>query len=185
MKTCPCCGKEYSDDVMSCSVDGELLVIDTPQLLPATKPEEERAGPEIYPVFPEYRWSARDAWKCLGIILVLQFILGMIYFALESNIPAFRSWHASGFGFFCSSLLHYGISLVAAAFFARTETLNSFWNGFGLDRKPSEYVWWGIVCALAIRFLGHFLYLHGWDKGVPNYDLHAFRITPGPERYFS
>lgn len=103
---------------------------------------------------------------------------------LEHNFASFARWHRSGIGYFSWSALHYVVSLIAAAFFARTETLDSFWKGFGLDRKPSEYLWWGIICALAIRFSGHFVLIHGWSKGVSNYEINAFRTALGAERYF-
>jgi membrane protease YdiL (CAAX protease family) len=57
-------------------------------------------------------------------------------------------------------------------------------KGFGLDKKPSNYAWFGVTMALMIRFFGHFMLIHGWGKGVSNHDYIAFKHTLGFERYF-
>jgi membrane protease YdiL (CAAX protease family) len=186
MKSCPYCGKEYPDDTTNCSIDGELLR-DNNQQPPISDEQIVEGLPnknEPYLTFPDYRWSARDAWKCLGMFFIIRFVMGGVYFALDLHFPGFYSWRGSGFGSFSASVLYYSIGLLIAAYFARTETLASFWKGFGLDHKPSDYVWFGIVAALTIRFFGHFMMAHGWGAGVSDYDIIAFKKTIGFERYF-
>src|SRR5450432_583699 len=89
MKKCPYCGKEYPDDATNCAIDNELLLDNFPQ----SKAEEQKAEPHL--TFPDYKWSARDAWKCLGTILVLMFvmvlILAVIIAASRLPQPIYRS----------------------------------------------------------------------------------------------
>ncbi|HVU28532.1 MAG TPA: type II CAAX endopeptidase family protein [Verrucomicrobiae bacterium] len=183
MKKCPYCGKEYSDDATNCAIDGELLSGGSPQLATAEK-QGIKAAPkndEPYLLFPDYKWSARDAWKCVGTL----FLFGFILFAVSSLLYYFfSSFSKSGFGYFSRSILDYAAELLVVAYFARTETLATFWKGFSLDVKPSEYVSYGLAAALIIRFFDHFAITHGWGHGAHNYDLSSFRNTIGFERYF-
>jgi membrane protease YdiL (CAAX protease family) len=183
MKRCSYCGKEYPDEAALCSVDREPLV--EIGLHPQLPPEQTKAADKDKPylTFPDYQWSARDAWKCLGMILVFLFAWRMVISTLDWRYHGFYTWLASGFGFFSMVVFHHSIELLVAAYFARTETLATFWKGFGLDRKPSEYVWNGIVAALVLRFIGYFMISHGWGKGVTDHDIIAFKHTLGPERY--
>ncbi len=185
MKRCSYCGKEYSDEATLCSVDHEPLVEIGPHPPLPEEQIETTVRDTLYLTFPDYQWSARDAWKCVAFLvffgLVLWFGVNILIWLL---VPPFRAWYASGAGFFSRSLLRYAIELLIAAYFARTETLAAFWQGFSLKIKPTELVWSGIVCALAIRFFGHIMSVHGWSHGVPFYDLKAFQEAAGPERYF-
>jgi membrane protease YdiL (CAAX protease family) len=184
MKKCPYCGREYSDDVTRCALDDyELPSNDSPQLATAEKQSAETAlkKDEPYLTFPDYQWSAMDAWKCIGTLLLLVIILIGINRWLYLFFPFF--WR-SGLGGFWRSVLHYGVELLAVAYFARTETLVTFWKGFGLDRKPTRYVCYGLLAALMIRIFGHFMSVHGWGNYVHNSDLASFRNTIGFERYF-
>jgi len=79
--------------------------------------------------------------------------------------------------------VHYGLYLLTAAYFARTERWSFFLRGFGLDRKPSDWIWFGMAAALAIRGFGHLILVNHWARGVSHSDLAAFRNTLGPERY--
>jgi membrane protease YdiL (CAAX protease family) len=183
MKKCPYCGKEYPDDATNCAIDNKLLLDNSLQAAVVAeqevKPEPKKN--ESYLAFPDYKWSARDAWKCIGTL----FLFGCILFGFNRLFFSFSpNFTSSGFGYFSRSVLHYAVELFIAAYFARTETLATFQSGFSLNIKPSEYVWYGLVIALTIRFLGHFMTTHGWGHGVYNYDLDSFRKTTGFERYF-
>ena len=185
MKRCSYCGKEYPDEATLCAVDREPLVEIGLHPPPPKEQTETEDKDKPYLTFPDYQWSARDAWKCVAILVLfgLVFWPGFNILIWRLGHP-FRAWYAGGAGFFSWSLLRYAIELLIAAYFARTETLAAFWQGFSLKIKPSELVWSGIVCALAIRFFGHIMMVHGWSHGVPFYDLKAFQETAGPERYF-
>lgn len=173
MKKCPYCGKEYSDDATNCAIDNELLLDNPPKTQAASKKHE----PHL--TFPDYKWSARDAWKCLGMILILTFvavfILAIILIALHIPHSTFQS-NASVY--FFTNIFAYTAYLLPVIYFGRTKTFATFLNGFGLDCKISKYVWFGIIMALIIRFHGHF---YGWGK-FPN-DIISFENTIGSERY--
>ncbi|MGA2786765.1 MAG: CPBP family intramembrane glutamic endopeptidase [Verrucomicrobiota bacterium] len=183
MKKCPYCGKEYPDETTNCVIDGELLSDGSPRLTTAEKQESEIAlkKDEPYLTFPDYKWSALDAWKCVGTFFLFGFILFGFNRLVFSFSPSFLS---SGLGYFTRSVLHYAVELLVAAYFARTEAFATFLKGFSLDCKPSDFVWFGVVIALIIRFLGHFLASHGFGPGVYNYELTSFRNTISVEKYF-
>lgn len=184
MKTCPYCGKEYENDAEVCSLDGWSLSDDNlsqpsvaePVIKPELKPRE------AYLTFPNYRWSAKDAWKCIGMLIVFSVVSYATYRIPPLLFPKF--WR-SGSGWLSSSFFHYSISLLVAAYFARTETFASFCKGFGLDKKPTGYVWIGIAAALLTRMFGHFMHVLRWDKGgFPSYDVLLFKHSAGFQRYF-
>ncbi|HUA67399.1 MAG TPA: type II CAAX endopeptidase family protein [Candidatus Saccharimonadales bacterium] len=194
MKSCPYCGAEYPDDVTVCPVDQQPL----PQATGANQVREivatEAAPPQSQSelsgkissdmAWPEYRWSPKAALKCIGTIILLDFIVSFILGGFEHRSSSFREWRFGGFGFFSGSLLYYIVELIAVIYFARTDTFASFCKAVGLDRKPTNLVWFGVVAALAIRMVGHFVLIHGWSNGVRDYDILSFKSTFGPERYF-
>src|SRR6266850_1137571 len=170
MKQCPYCGKEYPDDAINCLIDNHPLrssVPDTSDEETGLKPATDNA---TYLRYPDYKWTSRYSWKCIGIILILEIVIGLVLYDLATQ-PGIRRWNATGVGFFCTRLLYYSLFLLAAAYFARTETLASFLTAFGLNRKPSDYVWLGIVMALTIRGIGHFMLVNHFGKGMYQYDV--------------
>jgi membrane protease YdiL (CAAX protease family) len=186
MKKCSYCGAEYSDDATACVTDQTPLDqphFKNPDPIPPTtgeKPYQNTANL----TFPDYQWSAKDAWRCLGMLVVFETLLGFLYIAMDWNIHGFYEWREhSPFGRLVVAVVFFGVGLLTAAYFARTDTLASFWQGFGLDRKPSEYVSYGLVAALILRFLGHFALTHGWGKGVANPEIHAFLNGTGQNRF--
>ena len=168
----------------NCSIDGESLRDNKPPVSDEKIIEGLPNKNVPYLTFPDYKWSARDAWKCVGMILVFQFVWNMIVLAIDWHLHGFYTWREhNGFGRCFMTIVYFAIGLLTAAYFARTETLASFWKGFGFDRKPSEYVWFGIVAALFVRFFSHFMLIHGWGKGVSNYEINAFKNTTDHEKY--
>lgn len=108
MKRCPYCGAEYPDDASECSIDREPLSENVPQPLPTSEQFGESAQSVVgdvaappqgqtetvdkktpYLIFPSYQWSARAAWKCLGMLLVFEFVLGMIFLRWTGNFQDF------------------------------------------------------------------------------------------------
>src|SRR6516162_9641095 len=97
MKECPYCGNEYSDDTTMCPIDrqpinesGAIAATLEPaqDVAPENSPSSRKS--ETFAVYPEYRWSARDAWKCLGMILVLHILW---YFVIGSLEYRFRHFY--------------------------------------------------------------------------------------------
>lgn len=75
------------------------------------------------------------------------------------------------------------MNILTAAYFARTETLNSFCEAVGLNKPPSQYVWFGVVAALGLQLLSHIVHSLGWNRGHLHYDFRLFQTTEEPERY--
>jgi membrane protease YdiL (CAAX protease family) len=145
---------------------------------------EAEAKEPTYLTFPDYKWSARDAWKCVGMLLVFEFFLAIVITVITSRLPAFQLWLGGGIGHFSLHIFYSAVYILTAAYFARTESWNTFFEGFGLNRKPSDYVWFGVVAAVVLRLITHFILIKGWMKGYTIYDINAFRHTFGSERYF-
>jgi membrane protease YdiL (CAAX protease family) len=182
MKKCPYCGKEYPDEATNCAIDNELLLDNSPQLVTAGKKEAEAAPKkeEPYLLFPNYRWSARDAWKCIGIIICLSIVLEAIDYIAYLNFPIF---FRSGWGFACRRILLFATWVLPACYFARTETLAAVWKAFGLNCKPTNLAWFGMTMAIILRLVSHFMLIHGWGKGVYNPEFASFRNTIGYQRW--
>jgi membrane protease YdiL (CAAX protease family) len=189
MKKCAYCGAEYPDDATVCAIDTNELVDHPPKSKPVEEMMIKRArdserlkekAAESALIWPEYQWRAKDAWKCIGIIILLTgFILPAAVLFLR---PHFLSHHASGVERIFFSVTYYSVYMVAACCFARTETLAAVARAFGLDRKPTNLVWFGLAMTLAIRFVTHLMLMLHWGRGAYNYDLDAFRNTIGSQR---
>lgn len=179
MKKCPYCDKEYPDDATVCVVDTTVLVDNPPK--PAV--EAVKSGPvesTPYLKYPDYQWSARDAWKCIGILVCLTFVVFAIDDITYRIVPHF---YLSGVGFICHGILLFATWIVTACYFARTETFAAFWEGFGFNRKPTSLVWFGMTMALLLRFVDLFMLSHKWGRGVHNYELESFYHTVGFQKW--
>jgi hypothetical protein len=171
-----------------------MCPIDRNPLENPDNPEEEKAQAAVagsvtedqnedYSVYPEYRWSARDGWKFVGMVLVLNLLWYVVTGALYRTSPHFAHWRWGPMGVVTMRTIYIAFHLLLAAYFARTESFALFWKAVGLDRKPSSYVWFGVTAALGIRLIGHALYVAGLARGYSNYEWELFRGTHGSERY--
>src|SRR6516164_523414 len=136
MKRCPTCGAEYPDDSTICAIDQTPFEqSDIANLNTTPRSASEHPGHKAVTLtFPDYQWSARDAWKCVGMILVFQLVFGLVLAAIDLHFYGFYKWREyRGFGRCLMMIVYFAIGLLTAAYFARTETLTSFWKGFGLD----------------------------------------------------
>ena len=189
MKTCPYCGKDYQDDAVVCAIDQSPL--DPPLTVAAQTSDPTSAETGVSTasktdsdlVFPEYRWSARDGWKFLGMTVVFEVLWHVIMGALYGRFNYFYHWRWGPVGYSVMALIDAGICVLLAAYFGRTEFFASFFKAVGLDRKPSDYAWLGVVAALGIRLLGHIVLASGLVKGYSPYDLLAFKYFRGPGRF--
>ena len=129
------------------------------------------------------QWSARDAWKCLGMFVVFEVTLGFFKVFLGSALPSFHVWKLTGEGHFSISLSYSIIYLCTAAYFARTESWRSFFTAVGLTRRPSYYIWFGLVVTIVLRFLTHLAIQHGIGTGSSTTSVIGFRRSIGLERY--
>ncbi|HEY3854808.1 MAG TPA: type II CAAX endopeptidase family protein [Verrucomicrobiae bacterium] len=132
----------------------------------------------------DYHWSARDAWKCLGMMLFFEIAFILASLELEKKSAAFNAWRGTGFGYFFNSLLIQSGFVVIAAYFARTKTLPSFLKAFGLDAKPGKYAAFGIVSAVIIRTVGHLVLVYNGTHGVSMDAVYIFSQTHGLRKIF-
>jgi membrane protease YdiL (CAAX protease family) len=116
------------------------------------------------------------------LIILGEIILPAGFHFLHLLFPFF---YQSGIGFLCRRLLLFTLWTTTACYFARTETLASCYRAFGLNIRPTNLVWVGLVMSLVLRFASHYMYAHHWGKaGGFNYELYAFRNTIGFQRAF-
>ena len=152
----------------------------TPMVAEQTLPETtlEAATETPFLISSGNRWSARDAWKCLGMLMVFGIVEDLVFHALNRAMPGFYWWRRSGSGYFFMAILQGVIGLLTTAYFTREKTLKTLWKELGLDCKPSDYVWMGIVCALALQFADYVVVTSGLAPGSGLHSLiaasHAF-----------
>jgi hypothetical protein len=183
MKRCTYCGAEYSDNAAVCAIDGNCL--DDP-----AKPVKEKApvvgSPTViheHKIYPEYQWSARDGWKFLGMILMFNFLWLLMTIAFNGYIPGYRAWHSGPYGTVIMTSVFIAMNALTAAYFARTETLLAFCDATGLNRKPTEYAWFGVAFAICLRIIGHVIYALGWARTYSDRELSAFHRSHELSRY--
>src|SRR5689334_15917129 len=147
MKRCHYCGRQNEELALHCFECGTEFL---PQA-EIKKPELPVASSELA---AEGAWTARDAWKFLGMFLVFQFLVDLMWSALELRLPGFRVFAHTGVGHFVGAVVFYAVILPTMLYFARLESRQSFLKCFGLSRRPSEYVWFALVVTLIIRWGG-------------------------------
>lgn len=189
VKQCPYCGTEYSDSATLCPVDRQPLnAVGILESQVATsrditrRDSSSRAWTDTFVVYPEYRWSARDAWKFWGMILLFDILSGGVAIILSAVFHNFHQWRESPVGFFVWNSVFAVVCLFTAAYFARTETFESFRLAVGLNVKPSRYVWFGVATALVIKFFTHIALILTHAKGYRDFGF--FTPVAGNERYF-
>jgi membrane protease YdiL (CAAX protease family) len=184
MKQCSYCGTEYPEGTAFCAIDHQPL--DPPAL--ETRPEAVASAPPPVPynpdaIYPEYRWTARDGWKFIGMMIVFDVLWYVVMRGLRLQLPSVYELMWGGPFFLFRRFVFVSIPLVTAAYFARTESFESFWIATGLNRKPTEYVWFGVVAALAVRWVGHILLALHLARGSPDPYMSMFHRTVGFGRF--
>ena len=181
MKKCPYCGRHNDEEVEDCVECGTRFArtsVPTTDEPPVVAP---RPAPEA--TARDDSWSARDAWKCLGMFVVFEFVIGVVWRAMGVGFPGFQPLLHSGAGHLGFSVVHYTVDILIVLYFARTESLRSFLKAFGLAGPPSSYIWFAVVVTLAIRIAGHIVISAGWSKGAHTTSLWGFAHSVGLERY--
>ncbi len=184
MRRCAYCGRENGEGAEYCLECGTTI----PQA-PAAATEGQAVAVTDAPAavvrdtVSERAWSARDAWKCLGMLVVFELLVALVRGAVGVSFPSFAAWSHSGAGHLAASTIYFSVDVLVVLYFARTESFDSFLKAFGLGAPPSAYVWFAVVVTLAIRVSSHLLIAGGLAKGATSTSLWGFAHTIGPERY--
>jgi membrane protease YdiL (CAAX protease family) len=126
-------------------------------------------------------WKARDAWKCIAMMVIFSFLFQFFERALASHFPAFRRWHGEGLGYLLVGILYNLTFLLTAFYFARTDSIASFIDATGLRKKPSDYVWFGIVFTVLLRAGSYFI---REKTGITGNSYALYKHAIGTERVF-
>jgi membrane protease YdiL (CAAX protease family) len=173
---CSYCGLENTEQAEFCSGCGSRL---NPTFF-----EQENVASRRAPraVDRDNSWSAKDAWKCLGMFVVFEFVIVVVWRAIGITLPGFRYFSGTGAGHLTYSLVHYAVQIPNVLYFARTETFQSFLRAFGLTTGPSRYAWFAAATALVIRGVSHLVITYGYSRGVTTTSLWGFTHSLGLER---
>ncbi len=143
---CPYCGRTNAAEAFYCSECGTIL---------QTRKSETGEGSELEPapagIATEFEWTARDAWKCVGMLLVFTFAEKWVLLALAKTMFGSRYWLVTNVGWFTSSLVTASVLVLTSAYFERTETWPCFVKAFGLQSPPGPSVWSVLLIALVFQ----------------------------------
>jgi membrane protease YdiL (CAAX protease family) len=184
MKKCEYCGRQSEIEAIFCQGCGTQFAPAAPPAI-GEKPGIAPAAPQPAAVVPvsEEPWTARDAWKCLGMFAVFAVVISLMWGAIQVQFSGFRHFSRSGAGHFVLSVVHYAVCILTMLYFARTESLRSFLKALGLTDSPSPYIWFAVVATLAIRVTGYCVISAGLSKGVTGTSVSGFAHSAGLERY--
>src|SRR5262249_39748781 len=126
-------------------------------------------------------WHARDAWKCLGMLLVFSVVLWLVLGVADYLVPGFRHFRRTGYGDFFSAILFGGSWVLTVLYFARVETVSGFLKDFGLSILASDYYWFVVVVAIGVRVASHSLKVFEHLKGSNSTSLLGFANLMGVE----
>jgi membrane protease YdiL (CAAX protease family) len=152
----------------------------TSTLAAETGPANVSSASEV--IHSENLWTAKDAWKCLGVFILFVFIILEIWKGIGIVVPPFRYFSLSGMGNFVFDIVHYSVLLLIVLYFARTDTWQSFLKAFGLANPPSPYTWFAIAMTLVIRTVGYLVITSGLSRGVTGTHLWSSAHSVGLER---
>ena len=179
MKHCPYCGQDYADEITACPIDAHAL---TDLNAPPPPVPPRTIAPML--VYPEYRWTAWDGVKCLALYFLIELLFLISLSGFLHGLPILNWLIAGGLGSFLLSLFLFGWLLFCAAFFARTDNLKSMIQAFGLNRRPTKLVWYGMTAAVLLQLISHFLVRQGWDGQISNHLYDHFWQTAGFSRHW-
>jgi membrane protease YdiL (CAAX protease family) len=182
VRKCSYCGGSSENSAPHCAGCGtefekEPRAADSQRTAPA-----DNAGASVKSVY-EQPWSARDAWKFLGMFVVFEVVLELLWEAVEGMIPGFRQLALSGAGHLGKFLLFSTVEILTMLYFSRVENRQQFLEAFSLRLGPTSYVWFAVVAALILRGVAHLLTTSGLVRGATTTSLRGFGHTLGLERW--
>jgi membrane protease YdiL (CAAX protease family) len=175
---CSYCGLENAAQAEYCSGCGSRFVrapAATADQGPANLTSSETIDSDNF-------WSAKDAWKCLGMFVLFEFIIAGVWRAIGIAFPGSRYFFGTGAGRFVFSIVHYSVQILNVLYFARTESWQSFEKAFGLTKNVTRYTWFAVAVALIIRSVGHLVITSGLSRGVTTTSLWGFAHSIGFQR---
>lgn len=102
--------------------------------------------------------------------------------SLPFLFPYSSPWQGDPVGYNVTILGYAAVCMLAVAYIARTNSIASFCKAMGLDRKPTEYLWFGLIWAVVIQFIGFLIYSAGLTNAYPNFEFTETLQIPRWER---
>jgi membrane protease YdiL (CAAX protease family) len=107
-------------------------------------------------------WKSRDAWFCVLVLIVSQFILLFwLRLGARSN-PAFSHWWGTAFGSGLVFIVQDTLWLFVALWFSRINAIRDFLGPAGLLRGVDMFGWCAAWLAIAISFIDGYGASKGW-----------------------
>lgn len=100
------------------------------------------------------RWTALDAWKCLGIEAIFFWVVFSAVFATANRLSRdslAKLNDSTAFPLVVVTLVG-AASLLPAMYFSRAQNPNEFWKACGLRNPPTKLFWLGVLLAACIQF---------------------------------
>ncbi len=124
------------------------------------------------------KWTAQDAWKGAGFILLMTMTLALLAFVVASRIqnPIWLNelYVRAAFG-----LPIVAIYLLPPMYFAKSESLREFACDCGLTTKPTRNAWFGILLAGCAQVAFGFYDLHnaGRSEAIHSPEFASLKLT--------
>jgi membrane protease YdiL (CAAX protease family) len=110
---------------------------------------EEFNSPPLPPQLPDASpcWTAKDAWKCTGMLGLFFVLFEVILHALVAASSGVEALMHTSSGFVLFTSLFGTVCTLTALYFARIETLEQFRRAFDLGNRPGERLWSGVLAT--------------------------------------
>jgi len=107
-----------------------------------------------FPADEEIIWKARNAWPCVLLLVVLEFLIS-IWIHIAQHNPTASNWLAIHKYSFHNSvgLFRVGLWLFIAFLFSDLSSVRSFIEHTGLNRRPTLAGWWAAWVAVGVALL--------------------------------
>src|SRR5436305_7910127 len=136
-KHCDYCGRTVEDTALCCAECGTQFSEERTSEPPEeNSPPPKPSLPALEPDGISPKWSAQDAWKFLGMLVIFSLVEGVVLAALSARFPQFYHWKVRGFGRFAEATFQYGLFILTALYFSRVESPQTFLKTHGLNLRP-------------------------------------------------
>lgn len=114
----------------------------------------------------ETNWNARNAWRCVLAIVLIEFALAADIRIVNRNL--FYSHWIAVHGYSISAAIaicRAGLWFFFACYFSGVQSVREFTRKAGLSRRPNLFGWWAAWAAIGISLIDRYGVIRGWTSG--------------------